>query len=105
MDKDQGLGRFEPGGELGSSWDRREHENRINALPDKERQLAQELSRFADLCQYFERERMDVPAEIVDELSRTSRLPIPQRLEAMRKLNQRLMESLPNVGDGPRIRQ
>lgn len=104
-DKNQGLGRFEPGGDLGPSGDRRDYENRVNALPDTERQLAQELSRFADLCQYFERERMDVPADIVDELSRASRLPIPQRLEAIRKLNRRLMESLPNVGDGPRVRQ
>jgi predicted RNase H-like nuclease (RuvC/YqgF family) len=105
MDKKQGLGRFERGGDLGRSEDRLEYENRVNRLPNHDRQLAQELSRFADLCQYFERERMDVPAEIVDELNRASRLPIPQRLETIKKLNQKLMESLPNAGDGDRIRQ
>jgi len=104
-DKNQGPGRCEPGGDLGPITDRRDYENHINALPDDQRQLAQELSRFADLCQFFEHENVDVPAEIVDELGRASRIPVPERLEAMKKLNQRLMESLPNVGDGNRIRQ
>src|SRR6185437_3443715 len=102
-DKNLGLGRFEPGAELGPIEDRQEYENRVNALPDNERQLAQELSRFADLCQYFEREKVDVPAAIIDELGRASRLTVPKRIEAMKKLNQRLMESLPNVGDSGRI--
>ena len=105
MDKSQGLGQFEPAGDLGPVEDRREYENRINALPGDERQLAQELSRCADLCQYFEREKTDVPAEIVDELGRAARLSIPQRLEVIKNLNQRLMESLPNAGDGDRVRQ
>lgn len=104
-DKDSGSGRFEPGTDLGPIEDRQEYENRVNALPDNERQLAQELSHFADLCQYFEREKVDVPAEIIEELGRASRLPIPRRLEAMKKLNQRLMEFLPDVGGASQIRQ
>jgi len=104
-DKDLRVDRFEPGADLGPIEDRQEYENRVNALPDNERQLAQELSRFADLCQYFEREKVDVPAEIIEELGRTARLPIARRLEAMKKLNQRLMECLPDVGDDSRIRQ
>lgn len=103
--KDHGLGRFESGAALGPIEARQEYENRVNALPDDERQLAQELSRFADLCQYFERGKMDVPAEIIEELGRASRLPIPRRLEAMEKLNRRLMECLPDVGDASQIRQ
>jgi hypothetical protein len=104
-DKNQGLGRFEPGGDLEPIEDRREYENRLNALPTDQQELAHELSRFADLCQYFEREKMDVPAEIVEGLGRASRLPLPERLEKIKKLNQRLMESLPNACDGARIRQ
>ena len=104
-DKDLGLGRFESGADSEPIKDRPEYENRVNALPDNERQLSQELSRFADLCQYFEREKVDVPAEIIEELSRASQLPIPRRLEAMKKLNRRLMECLPDVGDASQIRQ
>lgn len=103
--KSQGLGRCEPGGDLGPITDRREYDDRVNALPDDQRQLARELSRFADLCQFFEREKVDVPVEIIDELKGASRLPVPKRLEAIKNLNKRLMECLPNVGDGHRIRQ
>ena len=104
-DEDLDPSRFEPGADLRPIEDRHEYENRIDALPDDERQLAQELSRFADLCQYFEREKVDVPAAIIEELGRASQLPIQRRLEAIKKLNQRLMECLPDVGDGSRIRQ
>lgn len=104
-DRDLGVGRFEPGADLGPIEDRHEYENRLSALPDEERQLAQELSRFADLCQYFEREKVDVPAEIIEELGRASQLPMPRRLEAIKKLNRRLLECLPDVGDASQIRQ
>ena len=69
-----------------------------NRLPAGEKELAQESARFADLCQYFERQRMDVPVEILDQLGRASRLAIPERIEAMKKLNQRLMEYLNDAG-------
>jgi hypothetical protein len=71
----------------------------------REKELAQESARFADFCQYFERQRMDVPVEIIDQLGRASRLAIPERVEAMKKLNQKLMEYLDNVGQDPGIRQ
>jgi predicted house-cleaning noncanonical NTP pyrophosphatase (MazG superfamily) len=48
---------------------------------------------------------MDVPVEIIDQLGRASRLAIPERVEAMKKLNQKLMEYLDNVGQDPGIRQ
>ena len=70
-----------------------------------EKELAQESARFADLCQYFERQRMDVPVEILDQLGRASRLAIPERIEAMKKLNQRLMEYLNDADNGHFIRQ
>jgi len=48
---------------------------------------------------------MDVPMEVLDQLGRASRLAIPERIEAMKKLNQRLMEYLNNAGNGHFIRQ
>ena len=99
------LDRFEPGGDLGLVRDRNQHDERLKSLPAGEKELAQESARFADLCQYFERQKMDVPVDILDQLGRASRLPIPERVEAMKKLNQRLMEYLDNVGQDPGIRQ
>jgi hypothetical protein len=96
------LDRFESGGDLGPVEDRNQYDERLDSL---EKELAQESARFADLCQYFERQRMDVPVEILDQLRRASRLAIPERVEAMKNLNQKLMEYLDNVGQDPGVRQ
>ena len=85
--------------------DRKPYDERLDSLPPREKELAQESARFADLCQYFERQLMDIPMEIVDQLGRASRLAITERIEAMKKLNQKLMEYLDNVGQDPGIRQ
>ena len=99
------LARFEPGGDRGRVEDRSEYDQRLKSLPVSERELAEESARFADLCQYFERQRIDVPVEILDQLGRVSTLAIPERKEAMKKLNQRLMEYLNDAGNGHFIRQ
>jgi hypothetical protein len=99
------LARFEPGGNLGPVEDRNEYDKRLKSFPAGEKELAEESARFADLCQYFESQRMDVPVEILDQLGRASRLAIPERIEAMKKLNQRLMEYLNDADNGHFIRQ
>lgn len=48
---------------------------------------------------------MDVPVKVLDQLGRVSRLPISERLEAMKKLNKRLMEYLNDAGDSHFVRQ
>jgi hypothetical protein len=99
------LARFEPGGDHGPAEDRNEYDQRLKSSPVGEKELAEESARFADLCQYFERQRMDVPVEVLDQLGRASRLPIPERVEAMKKLNKRLMEYLNDAGQGHFVRQ
>ena len=99
------LDRFEPGGDLRPIDDKKKYEDRINALPAGEKELAQESARFADLCRYFQRQKMDVPAEIVEQLTGAAALPIPQRIDAMKKLNQKLLEHLPDVDHRTGIRQ
>jgi hypothetical protein len=99
------LVRFGSGGDLGPIEDHNKYDQRLKSLPSGEKELAQEGARFADLCQYFERQRMDVPLEALDQLGRASRLPISERLEAMKKLNKRLMEYLNDAGDSHFVRQ
>ena len=99
------LARFGSGGDLGPVEDRNEYDQRLKSLPPGEKELAQESAQFADLCQYFERQRMDVPVEILDQLGRASRLPIAERIEAMKKLNKRLMECLNDAGESHFVRQ
>jgi len=99
------LARVEPRGDLGPVEDRNEYDQRLKSLPAGKKELAKESARFADLCQYFERQRMDVPVEILDQLGRASTLAIPERTEAMKKINQRLMEYLNDAGDSHFVRQ
>jgi hypothetical protein len=99
------LDRFELGDDLGAIENKNEYERRVNSLPAEERELAQESARFADLCQYCERVRADIPPEILDQLGAAGRLPIGQRIGAMKKLNQALMEHLSNVGNDSGFRQ
>jgi hypothetical protein len=99
------LDKFEPGGELGSIEDRNEREQRLNSLPAEQKDLAEESTRFADLCQYFSQQRMDIPASIVERVGNVSKLPVPDRIRAMRDINRELMEYLNDVGQDPGIRQ
>jgi len=99
------LDSFEPGGVSGPVEDRSVRESRLNSLPTQQDAVARESARFADLCQYFEQEKIDVPPDILDELSRASALPLAERAEAMKKLNRRVMEYLDDVGQDSGIRQ
>ena len=99
------LDKFEPGGELGPLDDRNEYEQRLNSLPAEQKDLAEESTRFADLCQYFSLQGMDIPASIVERVRNVSKLPVLDRIRAMKDINRELMEYLNDVGQDPGIRQ
>ena len=99
------LRKFESGGDLGPIEDRNEYESRINRLPGEERELALESARFADLCHYFSQQKMDLPPQVVDGIGRVSKLAVAERIDAMKRLNQTLMEHLNDVGQDSQIRQ
>jgi len=99
------LDKFEPGGELGPLDDRNEYEQRLHSLPLGQKELAHESTRFADLCQYFSQQKMDIPPSIVERVSNVSKLPVPDRIRAMQDINHELMEYLNDVGQDPGIRQ
>src|SRR4051794_16625475 len=82
-----------------------EREARIASLPEKERELAQESTHFADLCSYFSQQRRNLPAHVVDELHRVARLDLAQRASRMRLLNEGLMKYLSNLGCERQSRQ
>ncbi len=84
---------------------REEREQRIHALPQQQRELAAESARLADLCQYFDQEKMDIPPEIVDRIVGLSRFEVAGRIRAVKEINMSLMEYLNRVGKGPQIRQ
>lgn len=99
------LANLESGGDRGTIENRAAREERVNRLSSPEKELAAESARFADLCQYFEQQKMDVPPEIIDQLGRISRLPIPERIDDLKKLTQKLMEYLSDAGESRFVRQ
>ena len=93
------------GRELGPIEDRNEYEHRLNALPADQKELGQESKRLADLCQYFSALKVDIPPQLVEQVSRLHRLAIPERIRALKEVNKALMEYLNDVGEDPGIRQ
>ena len=99
------LDKFEPGGELGPIEDRNEYERRLNSLPPDQKELAQESTRFADLCQYFSQQKIDLPPDLLEQVGRLSSLANSERIRAVKSINRELMEYLNDVGQDPGIRQ
>lgn len=99
------LDKFGPCGESGPIDDRNQYEQRLNSLPAEQKELAEESTRFADLCQYFSQQKMDIPPSVVERVGGVSKLPVPDRIRAMKDINRELMEFLNDVGQDPGIRQ
>ena len=99
------LDRFEPGRELGPIDDRNEYEQRINTLAADQRELAQESSGLADLCQYLSTQKIDTPPQLVERVSSLRKLAIPERIRVVKEINKAQMKHLNDVGRDSGIRQ
>jgi hypothetical protein len=99
------LDSFEPGGASGPIEDRNEYEQRLRELPLDQKQLAEESTRLADLCQYFSQHEMDIPPELVERVAELSKLTTSERIQALVDLNRALIEYLNATGRGPATRQ
>ena len=51
----------------------------------EEKELAEVCARFADLCQYFSQQNMDLPPQIVDDVRLASKLAVKERIAKMRR--------------------
>lgn len=84
--------------------DRGDYERELAALPTDQREMTEELTRYADTCQYFETHGMDVPPHILRAVAEFSALPVSEGTARMRQINQQLMEYLHSVSDDPKFR-
>lgn len=99
------LAKFLPGGEFGPITDRREYEQRVNALPSERREFAEESTRFADIWQYFSQHRMPLPKDVVNQVTGLPKLTTAEQTTVLRRVNQELMEYLNDVGEDSGVRQ
>jgi hypothetical protein len=97
--------KFQPGGELGPVEDRREWEELVASKPPEERELLEQLARFADLWRYFQERKEKLGPEIVGAVSQLRTLPVPERIRSLKEINQKLMERVESAGSGARFRQ
>ena len=98
------LQKFQPGGESGPIEDRDEWEQRVQSHAPQERELLHELTRFADLWRYIQENKEKLGPEILAALKEVPQLAVPERIERMREINQKLMERIPDAGEGPKFR-
>ena len=75
------------------------------SAPSQEKELADLCACFADLCQYFSQQNIDLPSPIVDEVRLVSKLSIDIRIARMKCLNQELLEYLNNAGPESQVPQ
>ena len=85
--------------------DTRRQKERSHDASTQEKELAEVCARFADLCQYFSQQNMDLPAQLVDEVRSVSKLAVADRVARMKLLNQELMEYFHGASPGPQVRQ
>jgi hypothetical protein len=84
---------------------KRPTERSSDVAQTQEKDLAEVCARFADICQYFSQQNMDLPPHLVNEVRQVSHLAVGDRIARMRRLNQELMEYLDDAGPAPQIRQ
>jgi hypothetical protein len=82
-----------------------EWEKLLAAKPPEERQLLEELARFADLWRYLRESGQKLGPEIVDRVRGLNALPVPERIIALQDISQSLMERIGDADSGARLRQ
>src|SRR5947208_3068338 len=85
---------FQPGGKLAPIHDLAEYERQMNALPAGERELAQEVTIYANLCQFFSEKSWSVPYHIRQAVREVRKFEVPERIAKMREVNQAVMEMI-----------
>jgi hypothetical protein len=98
------FGRFGTGGDLTPATDHWEWEKIVESRPADEGRVLQELARFADFWRYFQQRSEKLGPEIVDAISDVHNLPVSERIERLKEINQKLMERVGDAGEGAQFR-
>ena len=99
------VNKFQPSGDLGPIEDRREWDKLVESKSPNERELLEQLTRFADLWRYFQERKEKLGPEIVGAVSQLHTLSISERTASLKEINQKLMERVDGAGQGVQFRQ
>lgn len=98
------LQKFQPGGKSGAIANRDEWEKQVQSHASQDRELLQELTRFGDLWRYFQEKKEKLGPTILSVLKELPKLEAPERIQRIREINQKLMERIPDAGEGLKFR-
>jgi hypothetical protein len=76
----------------------------MNALPLPERELTQEVTICANICQFLSEKNWSVPSQISAAIFEVQNLDVPARIARMREINQNLMELIHSVSADTELR-
>jgi len=94
---------FAPGGKFGPL-EPAEYEKMQEALPPLERELSKEVTNFVQMVDYFGRQGIKLDPDVADAMSAAAKLPVEQRIERIREINQQLMQRLNDAGQSAPFR-
>jgi hypothetical protein len=92
-------------GDLGPMEEHEQWEKLVASQPPEQRELLQELTRFADLWRYFRERKEKLGPEILGLLKAAPKFPMPERIAKFREINQKLMERIGDACEGAQLRQ
>lgn len=98
------VGRYQAGGDYGPVEDRAEWEKLLASKSPEERELLEQLARFADLWRYFRERKEKLGGEVLNALKQVKTMPVPERIALFREINLKLMERVGDAGSGARLR-
>lgn len=76
--------------------DRQEWDALVEAQTPERAALLKELTTFSELWEYFDRQQLPLPSDIVGDLAGIESLPIPERVAMFRDITQRLLARVPH---------
>jgi len=95
---------FQPGGKLAPINDLTEYERQMNGLPSGERELAHEVTIYANMCQFFSEKKWVIPYHIRQAVLEVRTMEIPERIARMREVNEALMECIDSACEDSEFR-
>jgi hypothetical protein len=98
------LQKFQAGGNSGPIADRDEWEKQVQSHASQDRELLQELTRFSDLWRYFQEKTEKLGPTILAVLKEVPKFEVQERIQRIREINQKLMERIPDAGEGLKFR-
>ena len=98
------VGKFQPGGDSGPVEGHAEWEKLLASKSPEERELLEQLARFADIWRYFRERKEKLGGEVLNALKQVKTMSVPERIELFREINLKLMDRVGDAGQGARLR-